>query len=200
MASHYEELKALVVALNQADVPYALCGGVAMAIHGYVRASIDIDLLVQRSDLERIFSVAAPLGYGERPKVISSENGWFEAYRCMKAGKAGEDPVMLELFIVTPALGEIWKTREHRKWQEGTFWVVSREGLIQLKSRRSAGWDLADVARIRQDANMSPKAITNRLRRASEITELCLSLAKAGTLLRPAEKPEPFPRTSPPRS
>lgn len=200
MARPFDELKALVAALNKADVPYALCGGVALAVHGFVRASIDIDLLVQRSDLERIFSATATLGYIQRLNANVSANGWFEAYRTVKAASAGEDPVMLELFLVTPALEEIWETRECREWEGGTFWVVSREGLIQLKSKRSAGWDLADIGRLSPEVNMSPIAITNRLRRASEVTELCLSLAKAGCQPRPTDKPESHPRTSASRS
>ena len=196
MASPFDELKALVAALNRAEVLYALCGGVALAVHGFVRASIDIDLLVQPSDLERIFSVTAKLGYTQRSNAQVSGNGWFEAYRTTKPVATCEDPVMLEFFIVTPALGEVWETREQREWQDGTFWVVSVEGLIQLKSRRSAGWDLADIGRLSPEANMSPMAITNRLRRAAEVTELCLSLAKAGSQLPPTGKPESNLRTS----
>ncbi len=196
MASLDEELKALVAALNREKLPYALCGGVASAVHGFVRASIDIDLLVQRSGLERTLSVAATLGYTQGPQANVSEDGWFEAYRTTKVAPAGDDPAMLELFLVTPALEGIWRTRECREWQEGTFWVVSREGLIQLKSKRSAGWDLADIGRLSPAVNMSPLAITNRLRRASEVTELCLALAKAGSQLRPKDKPESHTRTS----
>jgi hypothetical protein len=56
MVSLYDELKALVAALNEEGVPYALCGGLAMAVHGFVRATEDIDLLVRPSDVERIVS------------------------------------------------------------------------------------------------------------------------------------------------
>ena len=39
-----EELKNVLARLEQDGVPYALCGGLAMAVHGYPRATVDIDL------------------------------------------------------------------------------------------------------------------------------------------------------------
>ena len=42
----YDELKAVLSALEKAEVPYALCGGLALAVYGHPRATVDIDLLV----------------------------------------------------------------------------------------------------------------------------------------------------------
>ena len=39
------EMFQLVRALDSANIPYALCGGLAMAVHGWPRATLDIDLL-----------------------------------------------------------------------------------------------------------------------------------------------------------
>jgi predicted nucleotidyltransferase len=41
-----EDLKTLVRSLNERAVDYLLIGGYALAAHGYLRATIDIDLLV----------------------------------------------------------------------------------------------------------------------------------------------------------
>ena len=41
-----DDLKALVRALNEKDAPYLLVGGYALALHGYQRATTDIDVLV----------------------------------------------------------------------------------------------------------------------------------------------------------
>jgi hypothetical protein len=48
------ELEALVSALDAEKVEYALCGGLALAVHGYPRATKDIDLLVRADSTERI--------------------------------------------------------------------------------------------------------------------------------------------------
>jgi hypothetical protein len=49
----YDELRAVLAALDQASVDYALVGGLAVAVWGAPRATKDIDLLVQPADLQR---------------------------------------------------------------------------------------------------------------------------------------------------
>ena len=46
------ELISLVHALDAADIPYALCGGLAMAAHGWPRSTMDIDVLLEQGRLE----------------------------------------------------------------------------------------------------------------------------------------------------
>ncbi len=41
-----EELRNIIARVDAAGLPYALCGGLAMAVHGNPRATVDIDLLV----------------------------------------------------------------------------------------------------------------------------------------------------------
>ena len=45
-----DELIILVRALNEAKLEYAVCGGLALTIHGFVRATQDIDCLLYTSD------------------------------------------------------------------------------------------------------------------------------------------------------
>jgi len=151
MASLYDELKALVSALNEEQVPYALCGGLAMGVYGFARATVDIDLLVQRSDVERILSLASRFGYTVRSKPMVFQGGSIEIHRVVKVLGEDEDPLMLDLLLVTPALGEVWQSREWKEWDGGTFWVVSREGLVRLKSLRGSGVDLEDLRRLRAE-------------------------------------------------
>ena len=46
-----QELLGVVATLNRADVPYALCGGMAVVLHGHPRLTRDIDLLIRKPDL-----------------------------------------------------------------------------------------------------------------------------------------------------
>lgn len=50
----YAELRALVDALQVAEIDYALCGAVALAIHGLPRATRDIDLMTRPQDLKDV--------------------------------------------------------------------------------------------------------------------------------------------------
>ncbi len=56
-------LLALRKLLARAQVPYALVGGVAVIHHGYVRATRDLDLLLERGDLARLLQHLAEHGF-----------------------------------------------------------------------------------------------------------------------------------------
>ena len=58
-----DELKHVLAALDEATVPYALCGGLAMADHGFPRATVDIDELVEEGEFPRVAAAVAPLGF-----------------------------------------------------------------------------------------------------------------------------------------
>jgi len=58
-----EEALALVRTLEDEGVPYALCGALALAVHGAPRATTDIDLLVSPDAVERVVAVAKRLGF-----------------------------------------------------------------------------------------------------------------------------------------
>lgn len=53
-------------ALNRAKVKYLVIGGVACILHGYGRATEDIDILIERTETNatRVLTALAKLGYG----------------------------------------------------------------------------------------------------------------------------------------
>lgn len=137
-----EELGALVDALNAADAEYALCGGLALAVHGAPRATIDIDLLVRPDDVSRIREVAAARGFKVAALPMNFSN--IRIDRITKIHPDG-DTLMLDLLVYSPALEEVWQTRERRRWNGRDLSVVSADGLITLKMLRQSAQDLADI-------------------------------------------------------
>ncbi len=57
------EYNDLIRKLEVESIDYATCGGLAMAVHGFVRATKDIDILIQEKDLSAALEVARTLGY-----------------------------------------------------------------------------------------------------------------------------------------
>jgi hypothetical protein len=49
--------------LNDLGIPYAIVGGMALAMHGFVRATVDVDLLVTSDGLKQIHEKLDGLGY-----------------------------------------------------------------------------------------------------------------------------------------
>lgn len=52
---------------------------------------------------------------------------------------------------MTGATTEAWQSRQALAWEGGTVRVVSRQGLIALKSLRASGQDLDDIALLEDD-------------------------------------------------
>ncbi|HEY0158318.1 MAG TPA: hypothetical protein VGF28_13635 [Thermoanaerobaculia bacterium] len=141
-----EELGAVVDALHAAGVEYALCGGLALAVHGAPRATIDIDLLVGTGDVARVREIAEGLGFRFPAMPMNFSN--IRIDRITKIDAVG-DTLMLDLLVTTPELEHVWRGRQHLPWKGRQISVVSREGLVTLKMLRASKQDLADIERLR---------------------------------------------------
>jgi hypothetical protein len=77
-------------------------------------------------------------------------DGVIDIRRVSKLDPESGDILSLDVLLVTPPLSKVWDTRSEVEWAEGRLWVVSREGLIFLKSLRKSGQDLDDIRRLEE--------------------------------------------------
>jgi hypothetical protein len=140
-----DELRKLVVVLDEHEVDYALCGGMAMAVYGRLRMTIDIDLLIQSSALDEVFAIAKSLDYNIRGKDMSFAGGSIEIRRISKIDPNDGELLPLDLLLVTPAVIDAWESRRRADWEGGKLSVVSADGLIALKQLRGSDQDLVDI-------------------------------------------------------
>jgi hypothetical protein len=143
----FEELKRVVAGLETAGVDYALCGGVALAIHGAPRATQDIDLLLRPEDIDRLRAVITPLGFTLESFPMDFASG-ITIQRFTKL--IGGQPLMLDVLFVAGPIDTVWAGRQSAAFEGGTIRVVSREGLIALKLAAARPQDLADIERLRE--------------------------------------------------
>jgi hypothetical protein len=141
----YDELRKLIALLDEHEIDYALCGGLAMAIHARPRSTIDIDMLILSESLEKVLPIALELGYNIRGKDLSFANGAIEIRRVSKIDPESGDPLSLDLLLVTSEILPIWESRMIADWEGGKLSVVSRSGLISLKELRGSGQDQDDI-------------------------------------------------------
>lgn len=64
-----ESLAAIAAALRDADVRYLIVGGLAVAAHGFGRATFDVDLVVQLQPDNALRAMRALAGLGYKPLV-----------------------------------------------------------------------------------------------------------------------------------
>ena len=148
-------LDAILAVLAQAEIPYALCGGFAVNLHGHVRATRDIDLLVQKSDLARARTALRALGFvvdaGPVPFAIGTPRER-ELHRVSRV----DDGVLttVDLLIVTPVLQRAWESRVRASWRGHDIWAVSLDGLGRMKRLAGRAQDLADLEALGLPAKM----------------------------------------------
>ena len=102
----FQELKDLTGALEAGAVDYALCGGVALAIHGVPRATQDIDLLVRPEDLARLREIARTCGFVLESFPMDFASGiTIQRFTKLIDGH----PLMLDALLVGGSLDGAWK-------------------------------------------------------------------------------------------
>lgn len=143
-----QELAALLRAFDERELDYALCGGVALAVHGVPRATKDIDVLARREDLEKLREAANSCGFLFEALPMTFSSSGITVQRFSKIIEA--QPLMLDLLFADSPLAAVWETRCKLPWQGGTIQVVSREGLISLKLAAGRPQDIADIQRLQE--------------------------------------------------
>src|SRR5436853_2726769 len=128
-----DELKILISKLDEHQIDYALCGGLALAIYNRPRATADIDLLILADSLADVIEIATKLEYTVRRLDLMLANDAIEIRRVSKIDQETGIILTLDLLLVTPQIREVWDSRVEANWEGGKLAVVSREGLITLK-------------------------------------------------------------------
>ena len=133
--------------MTGAGLDHAVCGGFAVAIHGYPRLTQDIDLLILPGDLERAREILRPLGYDVDGGMLVLDAGKPTEHRLWRVSKVeGEDVVTFVLLIVEgELLVEVWHDRECHTLGTGEVSVVSKPGLARMKQAAGRPKDLDDL-------------------------------------------------------
>jgi hypothetical protein len=138
----YAELAAVVDGLSGTGVDYALCGALALAVHGVPRATKDLDLLARKADAPKVRVAVRRIGYLFEALPMEFSSG-VEVQRFSKL--VDGRPLMLDFLWAEGALEPLWARRQKLSWREGDIWVVSREDLITLKLTAGRPQDLVDI-------------------------------------------------------
>lgn len=141
----FEEFSQLVEEFKKENIEYALCGGLAMAVYAFPRATLDIDILIEPETLEKAKSIAKGLGFTFDVGLMKFSGGAIQIYQLTKVSPDSSDTLMLDMLLSTPEIREVWESKQLLSWDQGDLPVVSPRGLIQLKSMRLSGQDQDDI-------------------------------------------------------
>jgi hypothetical protein len=149
----FEEFTQLISELKKENIEYALCGGLAMSVYAFPRATLDIDILIEPETLEKAKGIAKRLGFTFDAGLMKFKDGAIQIYRLTKVSPSSSDTLTLDILLLTPEIKEVWETKQILSWDQGELPVVSPEGLIKLKSMRLSGQDQDDIKNLKSIIN-----------------------------------------------
>jgi hypothetical protein len=138
------ELRELVQRFNEAKMEYALCGGMAVALHGYPRFTKDIDFLIPSESLNRAKEVAAEAGFLDESGRIPFPDS--DVYRILKI--EGTEYRILDLLVPKRLDTIAWTQRQWFDWNGLPICSVSRDGLIEMKLAAGRDIDRIDIKQL----------------------------------------------------
>lgn len=143
------ELAAIIDALDAAGIPYALCGGLAVALHGHIRATQDIDLLIRPAHLRSTLNILRQMGFDLDGGVIPLGDDKHHPGDLHRISRAiGRDVLTVDLIVVSPELEQAWASRAEYNWANRILTAVSRDGLGIMKRLSRRRIDLDDLEQL----------------------------------------------------
>jgi predicted nucleotidyltransferase len=148
--------------LNKRKVNYLVVGGIALVLHGVVRLTADLDLIVklQSDNLAKFISVMKELGYKPRVPVKAEEfidpakrEIWIKekGMRVFSFYHPKKTVALVDVFVDEPI--EYRKLEAEQKWIKAggiKIPVISVKHLIELKEISGRAQDIADIKALRE--------------------------------------------------
>lgn len=150
-------IETILVALNQADVRYLIVGGVGVVLHGYLRTTADLDLVIQL-DRENVLKTLRALdSVGYRPKLPvrheqfadpQTRKSWIEDKGMLVFPLYSDrDPLLgIDLFVREPfEFDAVYSRALQVPLDRTTAVVVALDDLIAMKEAAARPRDIEDV-------------------------------------------------------
>ena len=146
--------------LNAADVRYVVVGGVATILHGYVRATTDIDLIVDLQIEEAEKAIEALSGEGYKPRIPvqakefadnNKRKQWIETkgMTVFSMFHPEQPGLSIDLFAQHPIpFDELWERSQVFDVDGTGIRVCSLDDLIMLKQLAGRNKDMDDIEKL----------------------------------------------------
>ena len=143
------ELYAITGVLRDAGIRYAVCGGLAVTMHGAARTTKDIDLLVAEQDIPRTLELLRPLGYVFVALPLIFEAGTARERRVQRVSKIADgEHLCVDLLVAEAVFAGLLDDTIDVQLPTGPLTVVSRAGLTKMKQLAGRKQDLADLEKL----------------------------------------------------
>lgn len=156
-------VEAVVGALNAVGVRYLIVGGLAVNAHGFLRATRDLDLVIQLSPANLRSGLKSLFGIGYRLAIPVSVEDFADPLK-REAWRAEKGMIVLKLwsddhrrtpidiFVYEPFDFDLEYERSvlHELGNGDSARIVALEALIQMKTEAGRDQDLVDIRELRR--------------------------------------------------
>ncbi len=147
----YLEFERIVRCFEKAKLRYAVVGGLAVGLHGYVRATQDMDFLMHPQDLPKAETALLQLGYRANPAVQEFVHAKLTLKRFFKRLPKEDDLMLVDLLVPGSARMQRMLARAISiPFGKGSIRVVTARDLVAMKRLRGSAPDRADIEFLRK--------------------------------------------------
>ena len=149
-----DELFTLSRAFERAQIAYAVCGGLAVTIHGRPRLTVDIDIMIPKPVMERAIELAAGVGFDMHEGWVPLPKNDLGIDRLFRLTKIeGEEFLTLDLLEADSGTNRLFASRERVSLGDHEITVLSRDAIIAMKSRSDRTKDRLDIEMLQDDTD-----------------------------------------------
>jgi hypothetical protein len=143
----HEDFEEFLKLLNKKKVEYIIVGGYAVAFHGYVRTTKDLDILF-RNTPQNIHNLRSALNHFGFPADSLEDVAFSEQGKIIRMGVS---PVMIELInaISGVTFEKAWKNRIRGSYGKVTAFYLSKPDLLKNKKASGRPQDIADIEELK---------------------------------------------------
>lgn len=139
-----QDFKDLFAELNAQGVEFLVVGAHALAAHGYVRATKDLDVWVRPERENAVRIIRALRAFGAPTHAVTEDEFAVPGITF----QIGVEPVRIDIITSVDGLAfePAWQSRVASEYDGERVNVLSREDLIRNKRASARPQDLADIA------------------------------------------------------
>src|SRR6266550_3636358 len=137
------DFRDLFAELNAAGAEFLLVGAHALAVHGHIRATKDLDVWVRPSESNARRVLTALTSFGAPTEKIAQADLTSEGTII----QIGVEPVRIDIITSIDGVefAPAWNSRQSARFGDQDISVISRDHLVQNKRASGRTQDLADV-------------------------------------------------------
>lgn len=135
------DTESLLKSLKEHKVKFVIIGATAFPVHGYSRATLDIDIFIrpERSNAEKTLAALKSFGYDVRDVTVDE---LLNKKILIRQYLVETD---IHPYVKGVSFDDVWKNKVKSKFGDTFVWFASLEDLIRMKKAAGRPKDIEDL-------------------------------------------------------